>query len=466
MRNSQRKNWVIAVVIVMMISSLFAGCGNSKNSSETTSPLATAAITDSAGTATSSATPAPHEPVTLQIYTQANGNDSDKTKQMVADYKKDTGNTLEFVVVPGDGQDIYKKIDVDVASGGTVDIIPLQNALMESKYALNGWLLPLNDIYSQTGYDYESKFGKYLTKFNDNVYMLPSQAGTWAVFYNKKIFDDAHVPYPKGEWTWDQYLETAKKLTNPSKGIYGSLMPDFDADFYVPASQEGVSGYKADGSSNFDDPAFKASLKWLYDLGNTFKVQPSWLEYHSKKIPYDAMMTGKYGMYFVGTWFMYAPTDPKTYPRDWKIGVAQPPVMPDGKNNIGNMSGNGVNKNSKHPKEAAEFVAWSAENGYKYLGSLPARVDMKPDELNQAFQGIVDSLPNDDITVAELEDAYLTPNLGLKPEKITGPIAVEYNQIITQEGELYLVGQKSLDDTIKAIKTRADKAIADAKKTS
>lgn len=400
-------------------------------------------------------------PVTIKWYVTSGTSNQPTTKQILADYKAESGVTVALQVVPGDGEAIYKKIDVDLSAGGDVDLITIQNPIVHAKYATNDWLLPLNDIYKEEGYDYEAEFGKNLTKFNgDTVYTLPDGVVSWVVFYNKKIFDDANVPYPKGEWTWDEYIETAKKLTNASKGIYGSSMPDYDSILYLLAQQRGINGYKADGSSNYDDPAFKEALQWYGDLGNTLKIQPSWLEIKSKKIPYDTFMTGKYGMQFIGSWFSFAPQDLKSYPRDWKVGVTQIPIDPQGKNSIGSSGGIAVNKASKHPKEAADFVKWFAKNNYKYSGGMTAQVNLSDEEANKIFTDMASKYPaSDGITSEELKAALLTPNLGIVPEKITGTIPTEYGNIILQEGELYLVGQKSLDDTINAIKTRADEAI-------
>ncbi|MGG4146738.1 extracellular solute-binding protein [Paenibacillus algorifonticola] len=400
-------------------------------------------------------------PVTIKWYVTSGTSNQPTTKQILTDYKAESGVTVALQVVPGDGEAIYKKIDVDLSAGGDVDLITIQNPIVHAKYATNDWLLPLNDIYKEEGYDYEAEFGKNLTKFNgDTVYTLPDGVVSWVVFYNKKIFDDANVPYPKGEWTWDEYIETAKKLTNASKGIYGSSMPDYDSILYLLAQQRGINGYKADGSSNYDDPAFKEALQWYGDLGNTLKIQPSWLEIKSKKIPYDTFMTGKYGMQFIGSWFSFAPQDLKSYPRDWKVGVTQIPIDPQGKNSIGSSGGIAVNKASKHPKEAADFVKWFAKNNYKYSGGMTAQVNLSDEEANKIFTDMASKYPaSDGITSEELKAALLTPNLGIVPEKITGTIPTEYGNIILQEGELYLVGQKSLDDTINAIKTRADEAI-------
>ena len=432
-------------LLLGLVGASLAGCGGTNNS------------TGNAAASTNSGA----DPVTIQWYVTSGNGNLPATQQLLADYKAESGVNVELQIIPGDGDAIYKKIDVDLSAGGDVDLITMQNAIVLSKYANNDWLLPLNDLYKETGYDYEAEFGKNLSKFNgDTIYTLPDGLVSWVVFYNKKIFDDANVPYPSGEWTWDQYIETAKKLTDPDKGIYGSSMPDYDIILYLLAQQRGVSAYKADGTSNYDDPAFKESLQWYGDLGNTLKIQPSWLEIKSKKIPYDAFMTGKYGMQLIGSWYTFAPQDLKTYPRDWKIGLTQIPVDPQGKNGIGTSGGIAVNKASKHPKEAADFIKWFAENNYKYSGGMTAQVNLNEEESDKLFTDMAAKFPaQDGITAADLKAALVTPNLGIVQEKITGSIPTDYGNIILQEGELYLVGQKSLDDAISSIKTRADEAI-------
>ncbi len=400
----------------------------------------------------------------VTVYEDAKRAESDEVKKELADFTKETGIKVELNIVPGDGVEVYKKIDIDMISGEKTDVIRLSNPILIDKYGSNGWLYPLDELMKKENYDSAKVFGKYLPKFADNkTYVLPDQAGKWAVYYNKKIFDDAGVAYPSGDWTWDDYIATAKKLTKADKGIYGSYMLDYDNYMYMLARQYDVNGYKEDGTSNYDDPAFKKALQFFGDLGNVEKIQPSWLEFKSKKLSWDGFMSGNYGMHFIGTWYTNQFKDKKTYPRDWKVGITQIPVPADGKgnNNFGIVAGYGVNKNAAHPEEAYTYIKWMAENSYKYGGNLPARVDLNDDDIKQLFKKTSDELSGE-ITVEDLDKALISNDLGFVDEKITGAGSTEYSNIILQESELYLVGQKSLDDTVASIKKRADQAIKDA----
>jgi multiple sugar transport system substrate-binding protein len=51
---------------------------------------------------------------------------------------------------------------------------------------------------------------------------VPALVDNLAVIYNKKLFDEAGVPYPKDDWSWEDFRATAKKLTDKSKNQYGT----------------------------------------------------------------------------------------------------------------------------------------------------------------------------------------------------------------------------------------------------
>ncbi|MFB9330034.1 extracellular solute-binding protein [Paenibacillus aurantiacus] len=68
--------------------------------------------------------------------------------------------------------------------------------------------------------DFYSGLFNYAT-IDGNLYGIPAGFTTRVVYYNKKLFDAANVPYPKDGWTWDDFKDAAKKLTDKSKKQYG-----------------------------------------------------------------------------------------------------------------------------------------------------------------------------------------------------------------------------------------------------
>ncbi|MFC5471714.1 ABC transporter substrate-binding protein [Cohnella suwonensis] len=391
----------------------------------------------------------------IKVYISADTANNEIEKKINDAFTAKTGIKVEYDVVPGD--DMYKKIDMDLASSAsTTDVIPLTNPLPLDKYVKNGYLLPLNELLEADHYDADQIHGKYLTKYEGLIYSLPDNVSMWAVFYNKKIFDDADVPYPPSEWTWEQYIDTAQKLNDPSKGIYGSYMLDFDIYLFMLARQHNISAYKADGTSNYDDPIFKESLKFFGDLGNVHKIQPSWLDYQTNKLQWDGFMSGNYGMHLIGNWYTGLLTNSKDFPKDWKWGVTQIPTDGKGTNNFGVAYNHAVNKRSTHPKEALEYVKFKAQYAANMRGILPALAD--PAAQAESVKQIAE-LSNGSVTVDDLSKAFFDNRLGYVQEKNIGPAAAEYSTIILQESDLYLRGERSLDKTVQAIQEKADAAI-------
>ena len=52
----------------------------------------------------------------------------------------------------------------------------------------------------------------------DEIHGMPYGADTVVQFYNKKHFDDAKLPYPTGEWTFEDQVAVAEKLTKREGG--------------------------------------------------------------------------------------------------------------------------------------------------------------------------------------------------------------------------------------------------------
>ncbi|MER6466574.1 ABC transporter substrate-binding protein [Streptomyces sp. NPDC001288] len=57
------------------------------------------------------------------------------------------------------------------------------------------------------------------------VRATPSLLDSLAVVCNKKVFRDAGVPLPKAGWTWDEFIETAHRLTDPARQVFGTAWP-------------------------------------------------------------------------------------------------------------------------------------------------------------------------------------------------------------------------------------------------
>lgn len=98
-----------------------------------------------------------------------------------------------------------------------------------------------------------------------NVYALPNEADATTIFYNKKEFAAAHVPFPTNTWTWAQMLADAKKLSHPNSNHYGICeRPDWQAEYNPVLKAFGATAF-TEHVSDLDSPA--ALKGWRLMLG-------------------------------------------------------------------------------------------------------------------------------------------------------------------------------------------------------
>ncbi len=141
-----------------------------------------------------------------------------------------TGNHSDVEVkqttVPVDSwSDFIQKWISMTTSGETPDVINI--GLEATRMAVeNDLLLPLDEIVE--GDEQLSKLkGEYAESLlngfsvDGKLYGLPNGTQTMVMYYNKKMFDEAKIDYPKDGWTWDEFLEDAKKLTKEDGSVYG-----------------------------------------------------------------------------------------------------------------------------------------------------------------------------------------------------------------------------------------------------
>ena len=55
----------------------------------------------------------------------------------------------------------------------------------------------------------------------DKVIGMPALVDNLALVYNKKLFDQAGIPYPTADWTWDDFRAAARQLTDPGAKQFG-----------------------------------------------------------------------------------------------------------------------------------------------------------------------------------------------------------------------------------------------------
>jgi multiple sugar transport system permease protein len=101
-------------------------------------------------------------------------------------------------------------------------------------YIRNGFLYPLDEYFkSMSKEQIDFRINKKLwpvikrkgPKGKDHIWAMPYGGAVGKVLlYRKDLFDNNEIAYPDKNWTWNDMLSACKKITKPSKGIYGILL--------------------------------------------------------------------------------------------------------------------------------------------------------------------------------------------------------------------------------------------------
>ncbi|MBO0991504.1 ABC transporter substrate-binding protein [Bacillus sp. SD088] len=82
---------------------------------------------------------------------------------------------------------------------------------------------PLDDLIEQYNFDLDSFLPSVVETIRSadsegRILGLPTNGRTYALFYNKDIFDLFGVPYPEGQLTWTEVLDLSKKMNGERNG--------------------------------------------------------------------------------------------------------------------------------------------------------------------------------------------------------------------------------------------------------
>jgi multiple sugar transport system substrate-binding protein len=169
----------------------------------------------------------------------------------------------------------FIKVLPSMQAGTCADVLNIHWTSM-SEFAPKGVLLPLDDLAERDGYDLDDFFPASLNTYSykGKLYGIPFMGSTMALFYKKDSFDAAGLDYPNEEWTWDDVLEAAKKLTIVEDGrmVQVGLNP-YDCASWV---WSGGGGFSDEDVSElyFTKPETISALQFYLDLRNKHCVAP------------------------------------------------------------------------------------------------------------------------------------------------------------------------------------------------
>jgi multiple sugar transport system substrate-binding protein len=170
-----------------------------------------------------------------------------------------------------------------VASGQAVDIIAMAIEGAQATISQN-LLLPIDD-YIANDPDAQTMLEDVHPALHDalkgpdgTTYYLTREWNNMCIHYNTALFEQAGLEPPAPDWTWDQFLETAKALTTGEgeSKVFGFSLPYFNFGMAPWFHTNGTSTLTPDWSdSNLSDPKVLESVKFIHSLVHEHGVAPS-----------------------------------------------------------------------------------------------------------------------------------------------------------------------------------------------
>lgn len=230
--------------------------------------------------------------------------------EILADFTKETGIKTKLTVVKWD--EYWTMLEAGAQGGSLPDVFWMHSNESE-RYMSNDMLLDLtdkiadSDLIDPANYP-EDIWGLYT--YEDKYFAVPKDVDTIALWYNKKMFDEAKLDYPTADWTWDDMFEAAKKLTKDDGSQYGLALRNdnnqagyynmvYDNDGYIINDDKTKSGW--------DDPKTIEAMEQVEEYIKA-GVMPS-IETMSENGEDVLFQSGKVAMVLQGSWMLAAYKD-------------------------------------------------------------------------------------------------------------------------------------------------------------
>lgn len=148
------------------------------------------------------------------------GGDGLTPQSVVDSFLEKTKDKYDVILDESSWEDFDQKVRLQFAAKNDVTSVFFTDSLTAPSFGAMG---ALEDISDRVEKDLDtSLYSNALYALSDDeghLWGVPHGINPIAMLYNKDIFDAAGVPYPEEDWTFDDMLATAEKLT--SGDVYG-----------------------------------------------------------------------------------------------------------------------------------------------------------------------------------------------------------------------------------------------------
>ena len=290
-------------------------------------------------------------------------------EQIIANFEAENPGVTVTQTMVGT-KEYWTKIRIQATQKKLPDVMTMSSGSLE-EWAKEGLLYNLDEfVNNDDTFDvfYKSIFDAAKTiSGTDHYYCIPFAHVTTVLYYNKDMFDAAGLEYPNEDWTWDDFLSAAKKLTLDKDG-------DGKTDqwgYWGWGRYSNVEPWIYANNGNLidrntmrfapDENALEA-MRFTTDLVTKHKVAPPKKEMSALK--YSEVFPNELcAMWIDGSWFVNNLRKTASPKFDW--GITKVPSGPHGSNDVvyGWPDSYAIAANTKHPEMAWKFARYVAGEG-------------------------------------------------------------------------------------------------------
>src|ERR1700733_15013314 len=295
---------------------------------------------------------------TVQIWEGWTGPEAKAFAHLVTEYQNQhPGVKISSLYVNNDNT--LQKVLTAVRGGSPPDI-----AYLYGSWAPNVAQIPqvvnLTKVVQRPGVNWNDFWvgERDVATVNGKVIGIPALVDNLAVVYNKTLFAKAHLPLPSANWTWNDFVADAQRLTDASTKQYGTA-------YVTPGDEDTVWHWEAllweAGGAILNAGNTKAAFDSAAGLQSLTTLQTMAVKDHSMYLDQsdseygNLFNSGKLGMCVTGPWDLAA------FP-NVQYGVQIMPAFPGASGGHQTISGpdNWVvfNNGSARVTTAEKFLLW------------------------------------------------------------------------------------------------------------
>jgi alpha-1,4-digalacturonate transport system substrate-binding protein len=238
----------------------------------------------------------------IRVACYSDGNECEVTQDLAKRFEAQNAD-VKVVIDKVPYKAILEQLPVQLAAGEGPDVARVTDLGGLSKYYLD--ITP----YVKDPKYWEANFGQTLpwmrpTAGDKGIYGMMTQLTVTGPYVNKTLFEQAKVPLPGPQATWDQWADAARKVAKATQVPYAIAFDRSGHRFAGTAISMGSKFFDAKGNLIVDD-GYKAMAKKLYDWnkdGTMPKEIWGGVGGSTYRDAFEEFANGRVVMYLSGSW--------------------------------------------------------------------------------------------------------------------------------------------------------------------